>query len=77
MTVFGAEKAAGPARWHDHGVQLPGMLRFTLATKGPSQSTGRLWLALCCDEVPSDHQNPSLTGRDKVGKNSVIPKLQH
>ena len=43
-------------------VSAPGDVAVYLGYYGPSQSTGRLWVALCCDEVPSDHQEPSLTG---------------
>ena len=39
-TVIEAERAANLARWHYRGAQLPGMLRFTLATKGQASGLG-------------------------------------
>ena len=39
-TVIEAERAADPARWHKRGAQLPGMLWFTLVTKGHASRLG-------------------------------------
>jgi hypothetical protein len=64
MTVFGMERAAGPARWHYRGVQLPGMSRFTLATTGQASRLGVYgWRFVATKYLLATKNLPSMEGQ--------------
>ena len=67
MTVIEAERTADPARWHKRGAQLPGMLWFTLATKGQASGLGVRGRRFVATEYLLTTKVPPLTGWVLVG----------
>jgi len=76
-TVIEAERAADPARWHKRGAQLPGMLRFTLATKGQASRLGVRGRRFVATEYLLTTKISPSQEEFWLGKNNVISEPWH